>query len=154
MKRFSIQTEIDAPAQRVWDVMSDVERWPEWTGSITSVRLLGASRLEIGARALIKQPKFPPALWKVTAVDPGRGFTWVSVGPLLRVTAQHSITVTPRGSQVTLALEYWGLIAELLARFTRGTVERYLELEANGLKQRSESVALPDADGARRRQKA
>jgi len=37
---FSITVEIPAPRPIVWSVMTDVERWPEWTASISRVKRL------------------------------------------------------------------------------------------------------------------
>ena len=33
---FQVQVDIDAPEDVVWEVMSDGERWHEWTASVTS----------------------------------------------------------------------------------------------------------------------
>ena len=46
--------------------------------------------LAVGSGALIRQPKFPPAWWKVTDLQADREFTWVSVAPGLRVVARHA----------------------------------------------------------------
>jgi hypothetical protein len=87
----------------------------------------------------VRQPKFPPALWEVRELDDaGRSFTWVSRGPGMIVTARHSVEAHGPGSRGVLSLRYEGLIAPLFARLTRGITERYLDMEANGLKKRSE----------------
>ena len=142
MASFSVTTDIAAPAERVWEVMSDVDRWHEWTPSITSITRLGGRPLAVGSRALVRQPKFPPALWKVAAINPGRSFTWVSVAPGLRVTGHHSVDPAPAGSRATLALRYEGVFGRLLARLTHDITERYLNYEATGLKARSENPAF------------
>ena len=78
------------------------------------------------------------AIWKVTEMVPGRRFTWRSGLPAMRVFATHAIALTATGSKVTLLLHYRGLLGKVLARMTRGVARRYLEFEANGLKERSE----------------
>jgi len=69
MRKFSITIDIAAPAERVWQVMSDTDRWHEWTPSVTSVKRLGGGAFVVGSRVVIRQPRFPPALWKLTAIE-------------------------------------------------------------------------------------
>lgn len=137
--RFSVSIDIKAPAARVYEVMTDVLRWHEWTPSITSIRWLGDRGFALGQRATIKQPKFPPATWMVSRIDPGRRFEWVNQAPGLHVTGHHSVEPTANGSRATLALSYEGVFGGLLARMTKGITKRYLDMEAKGLKARSEN---------------
>jgi uncharacterized membrane protein len=137
MRKFSVTTDVAAPAERVWEVMSDVERWHEWTPSVTRVRRLDAGPLAVGSRAVIRQPKFPPALWKVVAMEPGRRFTWVSVAPGLRVVGHHAVEPTAAGSRATLSLDLQGIFGGVWGRLTREITERYLGFEAGGLGERS-----------------
>jgi len=139
VKSFSISIDIDAPTERVWAIMSDIERWHEWTPSVRSIRKLDAGDLRIGTRAIVRQPKLPPAFWRITAVQPGREFTWVSKGPGMLVTARHGVAPTATGSRATLSIHYEGLLSPLLLWMTKNVNDAYLALEANGLKQRSES---------------
>lgn len=141
MRQFRITTDIAAPPERVWAIMSDVVRWHEWTPSITSVKLLGGGPLALGSRALIRQPKFPPALWKVIEIVPGRSFTWVSVAPGLRVIGRHAVEPVPGAARATLSLELHGLFGGLWGQLTKNITERYIAFEARGLKGRSENAA-------------
>lgn len=138
-RQFSISIDINANADRVYAVMADIERWHEWTPSVTSIKRLDAGPFVVGSRAVIRQPKFPPALWTVSAIDGKRSFSWVSRAPGITVTARHAIDTVGRVSRATLSLRYEGLLGGLLARMTRRITNRYLALEANGLKERSEN---------------
>ena len=145
MRHFSIAIDVAAPAERVWAVMSDTERWHEWTPSVTSIKLLDAGPFAVASRAVIRQPRFPPAVWKVSAIEPGRSFTWVNTAPGIKVVAHHWVESTASGSRATLSIDYQGVLGGLLAGLTQGITERYLALEANGLKARSEDPAFHHA---------
>jgi len=149
LRSFRITTRIDAPADRVWQVMVDAERWHEWTPSVTRIKLLDHRPLAVGSVAVIRQPRFPPARWKVTAIESGRSFTWVSIGPGVRVVAHHSVEPAGPSSEATLSFEYRGVFGGLLGRLTASITERYLALEAHGLKARSEDPDFHHA-GSRR----
>ena len=146
---FVKQIDIEAPPDVTWAVMSDGERWPEWTASVTSVRRLDEGPLRIGSRALIRQPRFPPAVWTVTTLEPGRRFVWKSGMAGMWVYGDHSVAETPTGTRATLRLSYDGLLARLMGRMTRGITNRYLEMEAGGLKARSEETARASEPSAR-----
>jgi uncharacterized membrane protein len=138
-RQFSISIDINAPAERVYEVMSDTDRWQEWTPSVTSIKRLDTGPFVVGSRAVIRQPKFPPALWTVTAIDGRKSLTWMNRAPGIKVIAHHSIDATGDRSRATLSLRYEGFLAGLLARMTRRITHRYLALEATGLKARSEN---------------
>ena len=139
MTHFTISVDIQAPPERVWLTMRDVERWPEWTPSVTRVQRLDHGPFARGSRARVRQPKLLPAVWQVTDLNEGRNFTWVTRSPGLQVTGGHSVEPTNGGSRVELTIDFAGLFAPLVARLLRDLNNRYLTLEANGLKARCES---------------
>ena len=131
--------EIAAASARVWDVLTDVGRWSEWTETVTSVDLLDEGPLRAGSRAKIDQPKIPPTEYVVTELSPGRSFTWVAKGPGVTTTARH--VLEPLGAdrtRVTLSVEQGGILGTVMGRFYRGLTDRYLANEAAGLKARCE----------------
>jgi hypothetical protein len=136
---FSITVDVNTPPDRVFEVMTDVEHWHEWTPSVTSVKRLDGGPLAVGSRAVVRQPKFPPALWTISAIESGRGFTWVNRAPGVFVSAHHGVEPASGGSRATLSLRYEGWLGRLLARWTTGITNRYLAMEASGLKARAEN---------------
>jgi uncharacterized membrane protein len=132
--------DIDAPPERVWQIMSDVERWPEWTASVERAERLDEGPLSVGSRARLKQPKFPPVVWEVTDLQPGRSFSWTAKNVGVTSVGRHEIA--PRGdsgSRVALSLRQEGPLAPLLALLTSKLTRRYVETEAQGLKRRCET---------------
>ena len=131
--------EIDAPAQLVWAVFSDVERWPEWTASVTSLVARDGAGLAVGKRFAIKQPGMSKLVWKVTEIDPGSSWTWVQRSPGVLVSARHWVSAQPGGrTLVRQQLDQRGVLGALVGRLMVKKTKRFLELEAQGLKARAE----------------
>ena len=137
--------EIDAPAQLVWEVFSDVERWPDWTASVSSLIARNGAGLAVGKRFAIKQPGMSKLVWKVTEIDPGSSWTWVQRSPGVRVSARHWVIPQPDGrTLVCQQLDQGGVLGALVGRLMVKKTKRFLELEANGLKARSEQLSRAD----------
>jgi uncharacterized membrane protein len=118
--------DVAAPAQLLFEVYTDVERWPEWTASVTSVERLDQGPLSVGSRARIKQPRLPAAVWEVTEVVAGHSFTWMARGPGIITTGSH-VVATPadgRPVRVTASLEQAGLLVPLLGFLTKQLTNR------------------------------
>ena len=148
MREFTTSIDIAAPPSRVWQVMSDIDHWHEWTPSVSRVSRLHDAPFAVGTRAMVRQPKFPPAIWKITSIEPGRSFTWVSVAPGFRAVGYHAVEGTPTGSRATLSLTMHGLFGGLFSWLTKGITERYIGYEAAGLKARSENPSYRHAGRA------
>src|SRR4051812_47365448 len=141
MRNFERSVDIDAPPDCVWNVMIDVERWHEWTRSITSIQKLQSGPLAVGGRARVRQPKLLPAIWTVTQLDEGRYFIWESQSPGVRVTGRHIVEPRDGGSRVTLSVRFDGIIGGLAGSILKKLNEQYLQLEGEGLKQRAERAS-------------
>ncbi|BAX91656.1 SRPBCC family protein [Mycobacterium shigaense] len=141
--------EIAAAAQLVWDVFSDVEHWPEWTTSVTSLTGLDGPVLAVGRRFAINQPGMKKLVWEVTEIEPGASWTWVTRSPGVLVTAQHYVTARPGGpTLVHQQLDQRGLLGALAGRLMAKKTRRFLELEAHGLKARSEQLSRTNGSHA------
>jgi uncharacterized protein YndB with AHSA1/START domain len=140
-----VSIEIDAPVETVWATMTDVERWPEWSGSIQHVEFLGGGTgLAVGFRARIKSPRLPAMVWEVTELQRERSFTWQATRGGMTSVSEHRLSVSP-GGRVTadLGLRGTGVLAPLAGLLTSGLLRRYLRMEAEGLKRQCESARKP-----------
>ena len=140
---------IDAPASTVWDVFVRVERWAEWTASIERVVPLDGLAIEVGSRFEIKQPRLPKLVWEVTAVEPGTSWTWRQKSPGGTTFASHEVTsIDSEHTAVRQTIDQRGPIGVVVGLLTRRMTRRYLELEAQGLKTRSEAASRANAASA------
>lgn len=137
---FSVAINIDASPDKVFAVLCDVERWPEWTPTMTSVQRLDQGPFAVGSMAQIRQPKLRATVWKVTELET-QNFTWITRAPGLRMKAGHAVEGQGTGSRVELSFEISGFMGPLISRLYGGLIEEYVTTESRKLKQRVESAA-------------
>jgi hypothetical protein len=136
MNHPSVTVEIAATTRRVWEVLADIERWPEWTPTVERIEPLDGGPFAVGSRARIRQPRLPRAVWRVTELVAEQAFTWVTRSPGVCITARHWIEPVASGTRATLSLQFTGMLGPVVAWLTRGLNRRYLALEAQGLSER------------------
>jgi uncharacterized membrane protein len=139
--RFEKSIEIDAPAERVWAVLSDLEAWPQRIETVDVVELLTPPPLATGSRVRLKQPKLPEGIWDVTAWDAPSFFEWTQkTGGTTSVAGHRVEAIGDDRSRLTLTLDMRGFLIPIVALFYKGLTERYMTLEAVGMKRAAESA--------------
>lgn len=141
MRPFSKTIGISASPAKVWQILVDVDQWPQWTKSVTSVERLNENVMAAGAQVRIVQPKLKPAVWTVTQWLPERSFTWISKSPGVTVTAGHEVVRTSAGCDVVLTIHFGGMLGGLVGLIAGRLTNEYMAMEANGLKHRAETMA-------------
>ena len=123
MHALATQIDIDAPPERVWEVLVDFAAYPDWNPFV--LRLEGV--LEVGARLSItlQQPGGKPMDFapRVIRVEPGRGFAWLGKLVLPAVfDGRHQFDIQARGtrSKFLHTEDFRGL----LVPFMKGMLER------------------------------
>jgi len=141
---YQTSVSINAPAERVWSELIDVESWPQFTASMTRVIRLDHGPLQRGSQARIKQPNVPPMVWTVTDFQSGRQFTWSATAGGVSTIATHVLTPGPGdGVTLTLSIENTGLLAWLVDLLSAGLTRRYVNMEAAGMKRVCEAASAP-----------
>lgn len=126
----------------VWSVLEDVEQWPEWTESIDGIEPLDSQQLAVGSRYRIRQPGFPAMIWTVTELEEGSRFAWRAKSIGVTTDADHILVPAPDGgTTVRLVVREQGPLAWLIRLVLGGRTERYVRMEAAGLKVRAEAYA-------------
>jgi len=139
--RFEKSIDIDAPQQRVWDVLSDLEAWPQRIETVDTVELLTPAPIGTGSRVRLKQPKLPEGVWEITTWDAPAYFEWTQKMTGTTTVAGHRVESLGDGrSRLTLTLDMRGLLFAIVGRFYKDLTNRYMTLEAEGMKRAAETT--------------
>jgi len=79
VKQLWVWREIDAPAELLWALISDVEQWPQWGPSVAEAALDGAS-LERGATGTVTTALGIDLNFEITDHVEGRSWGWKVAG--------------------------------------------------------------------------
>jgi uncharacterized membrane protein len=132
-----------APPAQVYRLFIDVERWPELTQSMRSVRRLDAGPLRVGSEAKVSQPRLPSARWRVTELAPDRRFTWeTSAGGVVTV-GDHLVEPDGTGSVITLTVRLHGPLSGVAALLMGGIARRYVAMELEGFRSAADAAGPP-----------
>ncbi len=144
MKELRTEIEISAPAERVWQVLTDFTAYPEWNPFIRRVEgeVRAGARLRVfiqpsGGKALSFRPT-------VLLVEPGWEFRWLGhlwVPGLFD--GEHSFTIEPLGGNLVRFIQrerFGGVLLPLLRKVLDQDTRRGFEEMNRALKLRSESA--------------
>lgn len=131
---------IAAPPERVWELVVDVERWPEHIPTVDSVERLEPGPLVVGARTRLQQPRLPEAVWTVTELVEGTSFRWESASPGVKVVAAHLVEPHEEGSLLTLSVTVSGPLASVGWLMTKSLSQRYIATEAASIRAAAEGA--------------
>ncbi len=139
--RFEQSIDIDARQQRVWDVLGDLEAWPQRIETVDVVELLTPAPVGEGSRVRLKQPKLGEGVWEVTVWDAPSYFEFRQQAGGVITVAGHRVEALEEGrSRLTLTLDMRGLLVPVVALFYKDLTNRYMTLEAQGMKRAAESA--------------
>jgi hypothetical protein len=133
---------VDAPAERVWEVLTDFDSYPEWNPSLPSIE--GEPRVGSTVALTLAMPGRPSAKVnaKLTEVEPGRRLIWDGNVGSDRLFAGHReflIDPRPDGSVLFTHVEdVSGLLFPIFRAFMGGAIQRHHERLNAALKERVE----------------
>lgn len=140
--RVAHAAEIDAPVERVWELVTDVDRWPERLDTVTSLRRGRgrAGELALDDVGVVGQPGFPTEVWQVTRVDTHERFSWVTHHPMVTTWADHRLTrLGADRTRLELVITMTGPLRLVGRLLYRDRIRRVLESEVATWKQLAES---------------
>ena len=143
MKELRTEIEIDASTERVWRVLTDFERYPEWNPQIISIsgpREVGARLQFVGRMGDKRTMKFRPTL---LAVEPERELRWLGrlVLPVL-FDGEHRFEIeplVPGRVRFKQSERFRGVLVPLLWPFIGDSTRRGFVAMNEALKQRAEA---------------
>ncbi|MEU9501946.1 SRPBCC family protein [Streptomyces sp. NPDC048196] len=119
MAEVTAQARIEAPAETVWNRLTDFDAYGQWNATHTSFPKGGPETLEVGAayEENMKLMGFPAeATWTVRALEPGRLLDIAGKGPM-GVNLGMRYALTPDGEATTVQIDgsFTGAAVSLMA---------------------------------------
>jgi len=142
MKSLHAVIDIDAPAERVWQVVSDFARYPDWNPFI--VRAAGEPRVGQRLAVTIAAPGMKPVSFRprVLDVEPGRLIRWKGEFKLPGLfDGRHALIVEPlvgERSRFTTHEDVTGIMLPFAGKVMAASQQGF-ELMARAVKERAEA---------------
>jgi len=146
MQVLDASIEIDAPAARVWNVLTDTSRYGEWNPFVTGIA--GDVREGADIKVTISAPGRKPVTFaaRVARIDPGRELRWRGRWFLPGLfDGDHALTVEAMGegrARFRTREQVTGLLLPLLGKAMRQSQAGFEEL-CKAVKARAESDSTP-----------
>ncbi len=140
MKQFSTSIAIDAPAERVWALLTDAAGWLSWNTTVEKIEGRIAPGETVKVYAKISPGRAFPV--KVVGFTPPARMVWSSGMPLGLFKGERTFTLTTRGKSTEFAMreEFTGLLAPLIG-LSIPDLQPAFEEFATALKARAERPA-------------
>jgi hypothetical protein len=127
----SVTRRIAATPPQLWQLVGDVQRWPELVPTVDDVqRVGGVGPTAEGSRFRVRQPGLLPAMYEVTDWRPGVGFTWQASAPGLLTEATHDLRPDGAGTLLRLGIEWQGPLASAIRALVGRKARSYVDQEA------------------------
>ena len=131
----TVEAEFNAPAERVWAVLTDLENTPQWVPDVISVKRLDPGPIGAGSRlaqVVEVQGRRMDLLVNVTEFDPPRRISHRGTGKSVEISGRTTVVPTEHGCRVTneWSLELSGLLklgSSIAASWTRRNIEASME---------------------------
>lgn len=135
--RHQVTHTVEAPVDVVWRTFAALERWPEWTPTVTALEPSNRDGLRVGDTAAMTQPGQRDRVWTITEVTEGSSFVWEATDPGgIKLTATHTATAVDEDTtRLELSFAVTGAMAWLARLLGGRTIRRYVETEAASIKE-------------------
>jgi hypothetical protein len=139
MKEYSASTNIYASPEKIWTILTDAAKYPEWDPVAERIEGRIALGEKVTAYTKLSPGRGFPA--KVTEFEPGRKMTWTGGMPLGLFTGVRTFTLVPQADgtvEFTLRETFSGPLLSLIGGSIPDMTEPFKGFVA-GLKQRAEA---------------
>jgi hypothetical protein len=139
MKSYDAAATINAPAEKIWAILTDAPAYPQWDSGVQKVEGTIAPGEKIKVVSEANPGRAFPV--KVTQFEPARSMTWSGGMPLGLFKGVRTFTLSPEGAatRFTMREEYTGPLLGMIWR-SMPDLGPSFEQFARGLKARAESA--------------
>jgi hypothetical protein len=140
MKEYRASTTINASPEKVWAILTDAAKYPEWDPVAEKIEGRIALGEKVTAYTKLSPGRAFPA--KVTEFEPGRKMTWTGGMPFGLFKGERTFTLVPKGNDVvefTLRETFSGPMLALIGG-TIPDMTQVFEGFVAGLKKRAEDT--------------
>lgn len=117
-----VDRRIAAGTEKVWDLLTDLDQWPQWGPSVRRAELRdGGTVLTAGARGTVWTTAGVALPFTVTDFVPGRRWDWSVAGV---AATGHEVAAIPGGCRVRFTVPRWAYFYLPVCSIALARIER------------------------------